>query len=887
MQRVSTTANDLDDDLVHHQHQNQHGASQGRRGVLSTDLEVESTTDRPMEWTEQIASEFEDKIGKPSREAIHSFFYPNRSECPDDTVTITAATGRSVAMLGTAPPQLAPPARGETSTRPRSEQSSAAVAAAPRATTVTSPTTSQHGTIPPQAERDRLFVKHFWTIYDDILILSIFTQIGIVFRLAVATWFTVFDGVFSNDSALFVNLPLNCLSSFLMGLFCSGEQLMEILATRFSPPRLQQRILAEAAALTDESETDGLVVVGGTANGLLSQSSSSPTHSPSNAAAAVTRQYGFETDTALRHPPRGSADDDDDHHPQCHVWSSTTTNGIATEGTVPATHSPTFMSQQRMLRRRRAHRRHRKKPQFFHFWEPPVRLNEELRDVQLLALERRIRASKCLLLFPASKQDIDVMEHYFQAGYQKELDNEDEADDIGDDHNIVHKRIDTHRASRTRPRATGISIPSVSTSGLFDLELQEIHSHDADDDEEEVVMDTGIRNPSLERQSHLGETGGLDVKCRGDPLTGTLPPLHPTVDARKQSTSPSTRNSTTEIVSLNSPGTSTNNSNNIGRQESSVSDTIDPYDQSLGVDQIISDVAANVQEGVSRLRRVNLADGWDAHTTPEAMSDDIILGLRAGFCGALSSFSSWNSAMVNMMREGRIGEAIIGYMLGLQLPIIAYRFGQHVAVYIFVWRCRFEKRRDERRGYGIRVAMNEDNSEQESDPSDAIPTRKRTEDETPSVRAIITAVFIIALVTQCTSLSFFSEPEHQEIALSLLFSPLGVLARWRLSQLNAWRPTFPLGTFICNVAACALSGGLGNLLAGNPGPRERVVLVSFIAGFAGTMSSLAAFVVEILAGIDPILFRFDGIVYAMASIFWAMVIGFIFEASADWADSTG
>ena len=63
--------------------------------------------------------------------------------------------------------------------------------------------------------------------------------------------------------------------------------------------------------------------------------------------------------------------------------------------------------------------------------------------------------------------------------------------------------------------------------------------------------------------------------------------------------------------------------------------------------------------------------------------------------------------MVNLLRSGNIGAALVGYILGLQLPIIAYRFGQHVAVYVFIWRCRRETKRDERRGYGIRVSMNE------------------------------------------------------------------------------------------------------------------------------------------------------------------------------------
>jgi len=144
----------------------------------------------------------------------------------------------------------------------------------------------------------------------------------------------------------------------------------------------------------------------------------------------------------------------------------------------------------------------------------------------------------------------------------------------------------------------------------------------------------------------------------------------------------------------------------------------------------------------------------------------------------------------------------------------------------------------------------------------------------------------MALATQCTSLTFSRDPADQQTALSLLFSPLGVLARWRLSKYNRWRPNFPIGTFTANLLACALSGSLGSLLAGNPGPRERIVLVSVVAGFGGTLSSLANFVVEILAGIDPILFRFDGIIYAVISVGCAMVIGFIFSASVEWADET-
>jgi fluoride ion exporter CrcB/FEX len=243
------------------------------------------------------------------------------------------------------------------------------------------------------------------------------------------------------------------------------------------------------------------------------------------------------------------------------------------------------------------------------------------------------------------------------------------------------------------------------------------------------------------------------------------------------------------------------------------------------LDQIMSNVATGVSKNISRIGRINLADGWDVGTSPQEKCEDLCLGLRDGLCGALSSFSSWLSAMIHLFQAGQIGQAFVGLMLGIQLPIIAYRFGQYVSVYIFVWRCRREKRRDERRGgYGIQLHMDEEGSFDDINESatnrshhsgDSVgetsaATSPRTshatrtkgrktvheeDSEVPSVRAIVTALFIMCLVAQITSLNFFYKPKQRLLAFSLLFSPLGVLARWRMMKFNAWRPNFPIGTF--------------------------------------------------------------------------------------------
>lgn len=72
--------------------------------------------------------------------------------------------------------------------------------------------------------QDATLVTSIWRTYDDIMILSLFSIFGIVFRIFSATWFRMELGVvFSEDSALGTNLPLNCCSCFLLGLLCSGR----------------------------------------------------------------------------------------------------------------------------------------------------------------------------------------------------------------------------------------------------------------------------------------------------------------------------------------------------------------------------------------------------------------------------------------------------------------------------------------------------------------------------------------------------------------------------------------------------------------------------------------------------------------------------------------
>eukprot|EP00970_Alexandrium_tamarense_P019972 scaffold14691_cov193-Alexandrium_tamarense.AAC.7 len=133
--------------------------------------------------------------------------------------------------------------------------------------------------------------------------------------------------------------------------------------------------------------------------------------------------------------------------------------------------------------------------------------------------------------------------------------------------------------------------------------------------------------------------------------------------------------------------------------------------------------------------------------------------------------------MVNLLRAGKIGEALIGYGLGIQLGIISYRFGQHLAVYFFVWRCRRETKRDERRGYGLRIRADTTDSDQSEETETAVDANtRRTAFELLSIRAVMTSVFATIMTTLFVAVFLF--PKHQQFFISLLFTPFGCLARW-------------------------------------------------------------------------------------------------------------
>lgn len=199
-----------------------------------------------------------------------------------------------------------------------------------------------------------------------------------------------------------------------------------------------------------------------------------------------------------------------------------------------------------------------------------------------------------------------------------------------------------------------------------------------------------------------------------------------------------------------------------------------------------------------------------------------------------------------------------------------------------MFRRRREAKKDAKRGYGLSLQIETDDSA-DSERNEAETLQTKNTHTFASIRVVVTVIFAVIIVLLCCTIFIF--PQHQQFAISLLFTPFGCLGRYKLQKTyNKRLPGFPLGTFTCNILSVALSGSIGSFLAGNPGPEESIVLTSMIAGFAGSLSTFAGYISEVLALIDPIIFKFDGFAYAIITVLWGAIVGFFSSQAKNWAD---
>jgi fluoride exporter len=233
----------------------------------------------------------------------------------------------------------------------------------------------------------------------------------------------------------------------------------------------------------------------------------------------------------------------------------------------------------------------------------------------------------------------------------------------------------------------------------------------------------------------------------------------------------------------------------------------------------------------------------------------LYIGLTTGFCGSLTSFSSfmWNcfQALANLdpYFERAGGDnvlALIGQVvITLSISIAALRLGAHAAQltrHLLPSITEMNKAKRYLDSLGVILAVG-----------------------SWSGAAIMTGLL----------------PQWHPELLTTVFAPagkfrtlnllnLGALCRWQLSRYNPVVPSFPLGTFSANMLATVILGGC-NLIQGRV--RTPISMVSCAVlygidnGFCGCLSTVSTFAVEL-----DTLTRSHAYIYAGVSIALGIVI---------------
>ena len=273
---------------------------------------------------------------------------------------------------------------------------------------------------------------------------------------------------------------------------------------------------------------------------------------------------------------------------------------------------------------------------------------------------------------------------------------------------------------------------------------------------------------------------------------------------------------------------------------------------------------------------------WLRENHPLQQYEPLHVAIKTGFCGSLTSFSSWNTQMVVMMdgTQTELGKqiipAIFGYILGLMAAICSFLFGTHVSAWM-------NQHRNSHRSPQFDGLNNDDTSmvvieERIWDQENG--TKSSNQEELPRTDvclalttsspicrclgsmvtgksiafSFLVALFAALLIGDILMSNLF----YRSLWLAALMTPPGALLRWQLSKWNGrWSVMgrchwVPWGTLLCNLIAsivCILFLAIEirhNRKKSSDSLWGVAILGAIRAGFTGSLSTVSTFVKEIV-----------------------------------------
>ena len=246
------------------------------------------------------------------------------------------------------------------------------------------------------------------------------------------------------------------------------------------------------------------------------------------------------------------------------------------------------------------------------------------------------------------------------------------------------------------------------------------------------------------------------------------------------------------------------------------------------------------------------------------------VGLRTGFCGALTTWASWNHEVTARAVAGDWARALLGLLFGAQLSLASLAVGQHVAA--GMWHAHAHPRR--------RV---DDACDGAAEPGGLTtlagePPPPAALSHPPAAQLwsgdVAAAVVLAAAVAGCvTGLARSSDATARVVCLAALCGPFGVVARWQLARCNgalAVAPWLPLGTLLANVAACvfdaALAAGYARTQLSRGAVWGGVLNAALQAGIGGGLSTVSTAAVEASLLFSVVGSRWRGYAYLLLTL---------------------
>jgi fluoride ion exporter CrcB/FEX len=185
-----------------------------------------------------------------------------------------------------------------------------------------------------------------------------------------------------------------------------------------------------------------------------------------------------------------------------------------------------------------------------------------------------------------------------------------------------------------------------------------------------------------------------------------------------------------------------------------------------------------------------------------------LTGIGVGYCGSLTSFSSWINSILNTDSP-----AAVELLTGLSMPFVAFLVGEDIGA--FLTSAFFPPRLRE---------------ESDKSPSEFVASIDKALVALVSMACVLTMVVIAAVGHSSIS--------HESLVASAI-GPLGALPRHILAKaLNERLKNFMLGTLLANLIAVIILGALSGCTAGNEWCRESTV------GIAGSLSTVSSWVLD-------------------------------------------